>query len=1227
MIYFFKKSVDNYIVVESTHSLSDDNIRTLQWLLGNAQHYDFTQVEGEFISTHKALISPWGSNAVEITHNIGITSITRIEEFFASHTIKEFDPLLQERYSNIKQDVFTLQRQRESMQNITNIQAYNSQEDLALTTEEIEYLEQLSQRLERPLTDSEVFGFSQVNSEHCRHKIFNGLFIIDGKEKDYSLFKLIKQTTEENTNRVVSAYKDNCAFMQGPTIKMFVPRSHNKPDFYTLKQSDTVISLKAETHNYPTTVEPYNGAATGAGGEIRDRMGGGRAAFALAGAAVYMTSYPRLQNAEHSWELTINPRPWLYQTPEAIIKKASAGASDNGNITGQPLINGSFFTFEHKENGKTYGYDKVIMQAGGVGFTKKENSIKGEPQAGDKVVLLGGDNFRIGLGGGAVSSVNTAGFDSATVQNAVQRSNPELQRRVYNTVRAMGEMDTNPIVSIHDHGAGGHLNCLSELIENTGGVINLDKLPIGDPSLSAKELTGNESQERMGLVIKEKDISILQEVAERERAPLYVIGEADNSHNLTFTNQITQETPINMQLNDMFGSSPKTIMNDVSVAETFADAEFTADNIYHYIEQVLQLESVGSKDFLTNKVDRSATGLVSTQQTCGELQLPLNNFGVIALDFVSNKGIATAIGHAPVAALISAGKGSVLAIAEALTNIVFAPIQEGIKGISLSANWMWPCRNKGEDARLYEAVQAASDFAKSLHINIPTGKDSLSMTQKYPNGEAVLSPGTVIITSIGEVTDIRKTVEPVTKQVSNSKIIYIDLGKSGFPLGGSALFQTLNAVGQQAPTVSDAAYFAKTFDAVQACIQHNYIYAGHDISSGGMITSLLEMNFANTHSGMKIDITAIEHANEIEVLFSENPGLILQISQSGIEYLASQGVQTIEIGQVTNTPRLEITTHQSNLEFDIQHLRNVWMKTSYEFDAMQTNEGFALKRYKNVATQALSFSFPSEFKGTHTDYTKYHARTESTGVRAAIIREKGSNGEREVAWNLYAAGFDVKDVHMTDLISGKETLEDISFIVFVDGATNSHVFGPAKGWAATFLHNPSAKKALDAFYARTDTLSLGIANGCQLMVELGLLDSSSEPVTLQVNESGKFESAFVGVHINESSSILCKSLNNNTLGTWVAHCEGRFSIPENSNSQVIASFAYQDYPANPNGSDQHAAGICSADGRHTAIMFHAERSLYPWNWAYYPESRKNDEITPWIDLFINARLWIEQNKK
>ncbi|MGG7035582.1 MAG: phosphoribosylformylglycinamidine synthase [Flavobacterium sp.] len=1232
MIHFFGNQTNTVYAVQSQDQLSTEDISKLNWLFGNATKIEKSVLSDFFVGPRATMITPWSTNAVEITLTMGISGIIRMEEFQrVAEDFSDFDPMLSQKYTELNQEIYTINVQPEPILNIEDIAAYNKQEGLSLSDEEVEYLNNLATKLGRKLTDSEIFAFSQANSEHCRHKIFNGTFVIDGVEQETSLFKLIKKTSQENPNDIVSAYKDNVAFLKGPRVTQFAPKTADKPDYYETKEFDSVISLKAETHNFPTTVEPFNGAATGSGGEIRDRLAGGQGSLPLAGTAVYMTSYSRLEE-NRPWEEAMDERKWLYQTPMDILIKASNGASDFGNKFGQPLITGSILTFEHQENSnpirvsdpdrvdnRKLGYDKVIMQAGGIGYGKLDQAIKHKPQVGDKIVILGGENYRIGMGGAAVSSADTGAFGSGIELNAIQRSNPEMQKRAANAIRGLVESDVNPIVSIHDHGAGGHLNCLSELVEETGGLIDLDKLPVGDPTLSAKEIIGNESQERMGLVIAQKDIDTLQRIADRERAPMYQVGDVTGDHRFTFESKTTGAKPMDYALEDFFGSSPKTVMTDKTIDYKYSELEYDVKNISTYLEEVLQLEAVACKDWLTNKVDRCVSGRVAKQQCAGPLQLPLNNVGVMALDYNGKEGIATSIGHSPIAALVDPAAGSRTAIAEALSNIIWAPIKDGIKGISLSANWMWACKNEGEDARLYKAVQACSDFAIELGINIPTGKDSLSMKQKYPNDE-VIAPGTVIISAAGNCTNITKVVEPVLQKNAGS-IYYINLSQDEFKLGGSSFAQTLNKIGTEVPTIKDSEFFKRAFNTVQDLIKDRQIVAGHDIGSGGLITTLLEMCFADVNLGAKIDFSVFEEKDIIKYLFAENIGIVFQAKEDAVleSKLNADNVSFYKLGTVTSEETLDFGPCGLN----IPKYRDIWYKTSYLLDQKQSKNGTAKERFNNYKNQPLQFKFPAHFTGKKTEIS-----SEAERPKAAIIREKGSNSEREVANAMYLAGFDVKDVHMTDLISGRETLEDIQFVGVVGGFSNSDVLGSAKGWAGAFLYNEKAKMALENFFKREDTLSVGICNGCQLFMELELINPEHEVHGKMLhNNSQKHESGFTSVSIQENNSVMLSTLAGSTLGVWVSHGEGKFNLPYSEDRyNIVGKYAYDSYPANPNGSAYNTAMMCDTTGRHLVMMPHIERSNFPWNWAYYPEQGHKDEVSPWHEAFVNARKWIENKK-
>ena len=1218
MISFFESKDQSIFAVQSKKSLSEKEIKKLEWLFGDATLLTNSELNKDLIGPRAAMVSPWSTNAVEICQNMGLQSILRIEKYKpANDDSIDFDPMLNEKFKSLKQDIFSVNATPDKIKYIQNIEKYNQDEGLALSRDEIVYLNDVSKKINRELTDSEIFGFSQVNSEHCRHKIFNGKFVIDGNEKDESLFSLIKKTSKVNPENIVSAYKDNVAFIKGPKIIQFAPSKSDEANFYISKEIDTVISLKAETHNFPTTVEPFNGAATGSGGEIRDRLAGGRGSIPLAGTAVYMTPYSRINEKE--WEKNICERKWLYQSPVEILIKASNGASDFGNKFGQPLISGSVFTFENDDNGEIQSYDKVIMLAGGIGFANKNHSLKNKPKKDDLIVIMGGDNYRIGMGGAAVSSADTGEFSTGIELNAIQRSNPEMQKRVANAIRGTVENDENCIVSIHDHGAGGHLNCLTELVEETGGFIELDNLPIGDPTLSNKEIIGNESQERMGLIIKRENIHEFIQICERERAPVYIVGKVTDDGRFTIYSEKTNLKCVDLDLGHFFGSSPQTILKDKSVSKKYNQIKYSTKLIHKYVEQLFSLESVGCKDWLTNKVDRCVGGKVAKQQCVGELQLPLNNCGVMALDFSTRHGVATSIGHSSISALIDPESGSKNSIAEALTNIIWAPIENNLKGVSLSANWMWPCRNYGEDARLYKAVDSLSKFAIELGINIPTGKDSLSMNQKYEDIE-VKSPGTVIISATAHCSDIYNIIEPPLK-ANKGSVFYINLSSDDYKLGGSAFSQIIGNIGVDTPTINDSKYFLNVFDTIQKMIKKKLIISGHDVGSGGLITTLMEMCFSTNNIGAKIDLTSLNEKDSVKLLFSENSGIVIQCKDKKSEKeIMDSGIRAYRIGEVNNSNNLVIKNYDNDFLFDLNKFRDYWFSTSTLLDKKQTSNNLADVRFKNYKKQPLKYKFPKNFEG---NLIKLKSGKKPI---AAILREKGSNSERELANALHIAGFDVKDVHMTDLLSGKENLKDVKFLGAVGGFSNSDVLGSAKGWAGSFKYNESAQKAIKNFFTRDDTLSIGICNGCQLFMELDLIyPKHEEHGKMTFNDSKKHESNFTSVKINTNNSVMLNSLEQSTLGVWISHGEGKFKLPySKKNYNIVAEYGYSEYPSNPNGSDYNTAMLCSNDGRHLVTMPHIERSIFKWNWAYYQNGRE-DKLSPWILAFVNAKNWILEN--
>ena len=1198
--------------------MSEEKWKTIYTILQATHSYEDT-IKGVFVGVLPNMESPWSTTAKEILYAIGIEEVRRIALFRKSST---YDPLLETRYEGLDRHLFSKKYLPLSSFNVDDISSYNKQSALALSKKEVQLLQEYANILGRSLSDTEVFGWAQIHSEHCRHKIFNAKFVVNGKLSKRSLFDWIKSTTAKHPNQVVSAYKDNVSFFSGPEVIGFSAKNAEKPSFFGLQPYKSVISLKAETHNFPTTVEPFYGAGTGTGGEIRDRMSGGQGSIPLAGTAVYMTPYARIGSLQ-PWEKAVAARKWRYQRPDQLLIKASNGASDYANKFGQPLVCGSLLTFEHynSKTNQTCAYDKVVMMAGGIGTAKEKHSQKKKPRKGDLLLVVGGENYRIGMGGGTISSVGTGNQSVITEQQAIQRANPEMQKRVADCLRALINSNPNPIRSIHDHGAGGHLNCFAELLEEVGGDIYIDTLPRGDSSLSHKELLCNESQERIGLLIAKSDLLKVETIAKRERCPLYVVGIVTDTGRLRCIDRESKEKPVDMPMKYLISELPRQEIEASTKEVVHRPLELQTSNLYNYTEAILQIESVASKDWLTNKVDRCVGGKVAMQSCCGPFQLPLNNLGAVQTAYGDIRGIATSIGHAPIAGLLSAEVGSRLSLAEALTNLVWAPLTHGLSGVSCSANWMWP-QSKSEMGRLYKAVSSLSKYASSLGINIPTGKDSLSMQQYYSSEEVVHSPGTVIVSAVAEVSDLRQLISPVLQSERESELLYVPLGKD-FNLGGSALAQTLSQLGDKPPNSLSGLSFSKAFLATQSLIRSEKVLAGHDVSSGGLLVSLLELCFAGPKIGMSLDLSALgSEASLLEVLFSESPALLLQVLEKHncSSFLTSKGVSHSRIGRLRpseESTTLDIYYKGASFSFNVSKYRKIWFARSVALDALQRPALVAAERARELAQQPLEYRFPSHFQGQWPKQPRVQKI-------ATILREKGSNSDQEMAYALYRAGFKVQDMHTSDLCEGRGNLLQTDFLVFVGGFSHADVLGASRGWAATLRQNSLASQSLKSFYEREDVLSLGVCNGCQLMGELGLLGGKiSNHPRLLLNNSQHFECAFVALEILESPSVLFSSLSGLKLGVWAAHGEGRFLIPKPEEYSLVAQYAYTNYPAHPNGSDLSAACLCSKDGRHNAIMPHIERSLQPFHWAYYPsERKKTDHVSPWILPLVAAHDWL-----
>lgn len=1119
MIKYFRDNNRVYCV-EATSVFTDDELYSLSLLL-HANSVESAPT-GRFAGPRRGMVTPFSTNCVEIIANAGISRVSRVECFIEDGEVA--DPLLQEMYNGLA-DVFKNDSvQAPEAKYIDDIEAFGREYGLSLSIDEIRYLKGLG----RPLTDAEVYGFAQVNSEHCRHKIFNGRFVIDGKEMPSSLFDMIKSTTAASPHGVVSAYSDNSAVMRGWHTSLFTPQSGEQSSEYIVRPRQVEWTLKAETHNFPTTVEPFNGAATGSGGEIRDRLCTGRGSIPLAGTAVYMVS-------QNKREMAIN-------TPQRLLVRASDGASDFGNKFGQPLICGSVLAFEAVMPNDIRGYDKVVMMAGGVGYVPTDCCEKRVPSPGMAIVVLGGDSYRIGMGGGSVSSMAGLGDDkyNSLALNAVQRANAEMQRRVANVIRSLVENGAPGVATVHDHGAGGHINALSELMACCGGVVDMSRLTKGDKSLSDMELLCNESQERVAMAVDANVVPMIQRLAHRERVPMQVVGHVENSGRLTYRQN--SYNAFDMSASELFGHvPPKTIIGKFSSRMCRANAKECKNLTFPL--------SVACKEWLTSKVDRSVGGLVARQQCVGPLQLPLSDCAVTAISFTDKCGIAMSLGYAPKLAISDVGLSVRTAVVRALTNIVGAKIRGGLGGIVLSANWMWPMDTPEDCADLHAAVEECAAFCRQLGIPIPTGKDSLSMTQKYPDGTVVRAPGTVIISAAAPVDDISTTVDPVLKGVGTN-ICFV-------PFDGGA------------------DQVRRSF----SLLQHADLLAVHDVGNGGLLLSVMEMCFANIEGGVQL-FGNMDWS-------SEAPGVVVETAQHVIGKL---------IG-ITISDRKIILPDKV---LDINKLRQQWYAESAHMDALQSNPDTAALRARNLGLQPVVYNLP-----------KLNNNKKTKNRWAAVIREKGSNGEREMAYALYAAGWRVKDVTVTDLCEGMESLDNIDLVVFCGGFTNSDVLGAARGWAATLRNNSVASDALRRFFARPDTLSLGVCNGCQLMVELGIFNTENTTIKMEQNVSQRFESAFLSVDIPDSPSIMLKPLSGATLGVWIAHAQGRFVI-DGPDVHVAMHYHYNEYPGNPNGSVGAVAGIVTADGRHLAVMPHPERSIMGRQCGFWPY---DDIFTPWFNMF------------
>lgn len=1283
--------------IDASESLTDEELNTLKWLLSETFEPEKFSEKSFFADSYQPSASvfevgprmnfttAWSTNAVSICHACGLTKINRIERsrryklIIDPHPLEPLNPQTLESFLSLIYDRMTeclYHKPLETFQTgitpepvkiIPFIEEgkgalikINNEMGLGLDNWDIDYYYNLFVHdLKRNPTNVECFDLSQSNSEHSRHWFFRGRLVIDGKEIPESLMQIVKEPFRRNPNNSVIAFKDNSSAIRGYKIITIIPEHSLQPSAFDLKEVVYHIIFTAETHNFPTGVAPFPGAETGTGGRIRDVHATGKGSLVVAGTAAYCVGNLFIPNYPLPWEHGSLVYPKNLASPLQIIIEASNGASDYGNKFGEPLIQGFTRSFGLKmPDGERREWIKPIMFTGGVGQIDAEHLEKDEPEKGMAVVKIGGPAYRIGMGGGAASSVLAGDLSEELDFNAVQRGDAEMEQKVNRVIRACVELgNENPIVSIHDQGAGGNCNVVKEIIYPSGAKIDIRKIIVGDNTLSVLEIWGAEYQENDALLIHSDKIEIFMELCEREKVPFAIIGDITGDGNIVLYDSNDGSVVENLNLQKVLGDMPQKTFNLERISPRTQPLNLPDDiTIMDALHRVLRLVSVGSKRFLTNKVDRSVTGLIARQQCAGPLQLTVSDVAVTAQSHFGLTGAAISIGEQPIKGLINPSAMARMSVGEALTNILWAKISS-IEDIKCSANWMWAPKLHGEGARLYDAAIAMRDIMIELGIAVDGGKDSLSMAAKviHPNGEVefVKSPATLVISAYASCPDITKVITPDIKMPGKSRLIYIDLGQGKNRLGGSALAHCYKQTGNESPDVDNIKLLRDTFNSIQELIDRELILAGHDRSDGGLIITLLEMAFAG-NCGIEMTLKgqrASDNEQEeiISNLFSEELGLI-------IEYLTDKEDEVISIFKNFSVPyqiigrtlsekriKADFITSDSTaitiIDEDMRQLRAIWEETSHQLDMLQANPECVLEE-KNIIFDRIGPSYNLSFMPEQTPEVIIKRKSKPA---VAIIREEGSNGDREMASAFYLAGFEPWDIMMTDLLSEKINLARFKGIAFVGGFSYADVLDSAKGWAGTIRLNKKLYEEFQKFYSRPDTFSLGVCNGCQLMALLGWvpwqgIDSKSQPRFIH-NKSGRFESRFASVKIIESPSIFLNSMEGSVLGIWVAHGEGFAHFPDKNilNEAIekkLAPIRYVDdagefterYPFNPNGSPYGIAALCTPDGRHLAIMPHPERTILKWQWAWMPEEMKKDiKASPWLKMFQNARQWCEGN--
>ncbi len=1261
--------------VDAARDLTEEELAVLVWLL--AETFDtagfgsttFLDGGADVIEVGPRLnfSTAFSTNAVSICHACGLGAVRRIERS-RRYRLRTGEPLSAEARAAFVAAAcdrmtecsypepltsFATGRRPEPVHEVplltegrTALERINRGLGLAFDDRDLDYYTALfCDHLGRNPTDVECFDIAQSNSEHSRHWFFKGRLVIDGEEQVGSLLDLVREPLAARPGNSVIAFADNSSAIKGFSTSSVLPSKPGVPSPMTPTPWDAHLIFTAETHNFPSGVAPFPGAETGTGGRIRDVQAAGRGSQVVAGTAAYCVGNLQIPGYELPWEDPALTCPGNLSPPLAIEIEASNGASDYGNKFGEPVISGFTRSFGLRlPGGERREWLKPIMFSGGIGQIDARHTAKHAPEPEMLVVKIGGPAYRIGMGGGAASSMVQGENVSELDFNAVQRGDAEMEQKLNRVVRACSELgDHNPIVSIHDQGAGGNCNVLKEIVEPAGARVEVRDIPLGDETLSVLEIWGAEYQENNALLLRSADLEAFRALCARERLPMAVVGRVTGDGRIVLHDADDGSTPVNLALADVLGELPPKTFELRRTHPVREPLRLPADlDVRGALERVLRLLAVGSKRFLTTKVDRSVTGLVAQQQCAGPLQLTVADVAVIAQSHLARTGGATAIGEQPIKGLIDPAAMARMSVGEALTNLVWARIT-ALEDVRCSANWMWAAKLEGEGAAMWDAAQAMRDVMLELGIAVDGGKDSVSMAALAPDGETVKAPGALVISAYAGCPDITSTVTPDLELPGAGRLLFVDLADGRRRLGGSALAQVLGQVGDEVPDLEDPALLARAFAAVQELLAAGLLAAGHDRSDGGLITTLLEMAIAG-NCGISVHLPGEPgERSAMATLFAEELGLVLEVADEDLQEVlavfAGAEVPCVEIGRTVAAPRIEVRVGEATvLADDMRALRDLWEATSFQLDRLQADPGCVAQEEAGLATRtAPPYRLAFEPRATAPAILEQRDK-----VPVAVLREEGSNGDREMVSALWLAGLEPWDVTMTDILAGAVELERFRGVVAVGGFSYADVLDAAKGWAGAIRHNPSVRRQFEDFYERPDTFSLGICNGCQLLALLGWVPwrglTDAEQPRFIANASGRFESRFATVAIADSPAVLLEGMAGSTLGIWVAHGEGRAHFPDHAHlervlSEDLAPVRFVDdagrptesYPANPNGSPAGIAGLTTPDGRHLALMPHPERCVLPWQWPWMPRRwRRELTASPWLRLFQNARRWCER---